>query len=67
MSIRPVVLLAVAGCAGLVASAQAPSPAVDFQRDIQPIFKQYCPGNPHWLCRPGYLSATDLTFAFEPG
>jgi hypothetical protein len=28
---------------------------------------QYCPGQPRWLCRPAQLTATDLTFAFEPG
>jgi hypothetical protein len=28
---------------------------------------QYCPGETRWLCRPGDLAATDLTFAFEPG
>lgn len=27
--------------------------------------QQYCPGAPAWVCRPGELPATDLTFAFE--
>ena len=30
-------------------------------------FAQYCPGAARWVCRAGELSATDLTFAFEPG
>jgi hypothetical protein len=30
-------------------------------------FAQYCPGAPNWLCRPGELPGTDLTFAFEQG
>jgi len=30
-------------------------------------FNQYCPTSPHWLCRPGDLPASDLTFAFEAG
>ena len=30
-------------------------------------FAQYCPGADHWVCRPGSLPATDLTFAFESG
>ena len=31
------------------------------------FFNQYCPGNPGWLCRPGDLGGTDLTFAFVQG
>jgi hypothetical protein len=30
-------------------------------------FGQYCPTSVRWICRPAYLPATDLTFAFEPG
>jgi hypothetical protein len=30
-------------------------------------FNQYCPGQTGWLCRPGDLPGTDLTFAFEQG
>jgi hypothetical protein len=30
-------------------------------------FNQYCPGQPQWLCRPGDLPGTDLTFAFSQG
>jgi hypothetical protein len=30
-------------------------------------FNQYCSSAPRWLCRPADLTATDLTFAFEPG
>ena len=30
-------------------------------------FNQYCPGNTMWLCRPGDLPGTDLTFGFEKG
>jgi hypothetical protein len=30
-------------------------------------YDQYCPSAPHWVCRPADLTATDLTFAFEPG
>ena len=30
-------------------------------------FNQYCPTSPRWLCRPGDLQASDLTFAFEAG
>jgi hypothetical protein len=30
-------------------------------------FAQYCPNNnTRWMCRPGDLPGTDLTFAFEP-
>jgi hypothetical protein len=29
-------------------------------------FAQYCPDKDRWLCRPGELPGTDLTFAFEP-
>jgi N-acetylneuraminic acid mutarotase len=29
-------------------------------------FRQYCPGQPCWVCRPDALPGTDLTFAFEP-
>ena len=31
------------------------------------LFAQYCPGASQWICRPGELPATDLTFAFELG
>ena len=31
------------------------------------LFAQYCPTQPHWLCRPQDLPSSDLTFAFEPG
>jgi hypothetical protein len=30
-------------------------------------FGQYCPDAVRWVCRPGDLTATDLTFAFEQG
>ncbi|HET6320313.1 MAG TPA: hypothetical protein VFG86_27975, partial [Chloroflexota bacterium] len=30
-------------------------------------FNQYCPDAARWVCRPGELTATDLTFAFEQG
>jgi hypothetical protein len=30
-------------------------------------FGQYCPSVDRWVCRPGDLAGTDLTFAFEPG
>jgi hypothetical protein len=30
-------------------------------------FGQYCPEATRWVCRPGDLAATDLTFAFEQG
>jgi hypothetical protein len=30
-------------------------------------FGQYCPGGTRWLCRPGDLPNSDLTFAFEQG
>jgi hypothetical protein len=29
------------------------------------FFRQYCPGQPNWVCRPSELPGTDLTFAFE--
>ncbi|HEX2036065.1 MAG TPA: hypothetical protein VHS99_17940 [Chloroflexota bacterium] len=29
------------------------------------FFRQYCPGAAQWVCRPGVLPGTDLTFAFE--
>jgi hypothetical protein len=29
-------------------------------------FAQYCPDKERWLCRPGDMPGTDLTFAFEP-
>ncbi|HEY1293252.1 MAG TPA: hypothetical protein VGJ60_09240 [Chloroflexota bacterium] len=31
------------------------------------FFKQYCPGQAQWLCRPNDLPATDMTFAFVQG
>jgi hypothetical protein len=31
------------------------------------FFNQYCPGQTTWLCRPGDLPGTDLTFAFVQG
>jgi hypothetical protein len=31
------------------------------------FYAQYCPSDPHGLCRPADLPATDLTFAFETG
>ena len=31
------------------------------------FFNQYCPGQTGWLCRPGELPATDLTYAFVQG
>jgi hypothetical protein len=30
-------------------------------------FGQYCPDTSRWVCRPGDLAATDLSFAFEQG
>ncbi|HEY3060869.1 MAG TPA: hypothetical protein VGL99_18055 [Chloroflexota bacterium] len=30
-------------------------------------YSQYCPDAARWVCRPGDLAATDLTFAFEQG
>lgn len=30
-------------------------------------FNQYCPGQTMWLCRPGDLPGTDLTFGFVQG
>jgi hypothetical protein len=29
------------------------------------FYRQYCPGQPGWLCRPAELEETDLTLAFE--
>ncbi|MGI9146646.1 MAG: hypothetical protein ACR2IK_08900 [Chloroflexota bacterium] len=31
------------------------------------FFNQYCPSNTLWLCRPGELAGTDLTYAFVNG
>ena len=31
------------------------------------FYAQYTPGAPLWLARPGDLSGTDLSWAFEPG
>jgi hypothetical protein len=31
------------------------------------FYNQYCPGGQRWVCRPGDLPTTDLTFAFEQG
>jgi hypothetical protein len=31
------------------------------------FFAQYCASRDKWVCRPGELPATDLTFAFEAG
>ena len=39
-------------------------PDLAAQAATSPLFSQYCPGAPNWLCRPDGLSATDLTFAF---
>jgi hypothetical protein len=35
------------------------------QAESSPLFGQYCPGAPGWLCRPAELPGTDLTVAFE--
>jgi hypothetical protein len=34
--------------------------------DRSPFLRQYCPDQPSWVCRPGELTDTDLSFAFEP-
>ena len=31
------------------------------------FFAEYCPGPTGWLCRPGDMPGSDLTFAFETG
>ena len=31
------------------------------------FFGQYCRGGTRWICRPGDLPGSDLTFAFEQG
>ena len=31
-----------------------------------PIYGQYCPTLPRWVCRPAGLPASDLALAFEP-
>jgi hypothetical protein len=31
------------------------------------FFSEYCPNGDRWVCRPGDLPASDLTFAFESG
>jgi hypothetical protein len=36
------------------------------QADRSPFLRQYCPGQPGWLCRPEQLPGADLTLAFEP-
>jgi hypothetical protein len=48
---------------GLLRDADLP-PDLRAQAATSPLFSQYCPGAPNWLCRPDGLSATDLTFAF---
>ena len=51
---------------GILRGADLP-PDLREQANGSPLFTQYCPGAPAWLCRPDDLLGTDLTFAFEPG
>jgi hypothetical protein len=47
----------------------APSLPPDLQQQASGsrFYGQYCRGGTRWLCRPGALGGTDLTFAFEQG
>jgi hypothetical protein len=37
------------------------------QASTSRFFAQYCRGGTRWICRPGDLPGTDLTYAFEQG
>ena len=50
----------------IIMNQNVPGDLLDQARESQ-FFNQYCPGNAGWLCRPGDLSGTDLTFGFEKG
>jgi hypothetical protein len=47
----------------------APNLPQDLQQQASSsrFFAQYCRGNTRWICRPGDLPGSDLTFAFEQG
>jgi hypothetical protein len=49
-----------------IITAQGLPPDLAQQAADSRFVRQYCPGNPRWLCRPGELPGTDLTFAFQP-
>ena len=48
-------------------SAPSLPPDLQQQSSSSRFFNQYCRGGTRWLCRPGDLAGTDLTFAFEQG
>jgi hypothetical protein len=47
----------------------APNLPQDLQQQASAsrFFAQYCKGGTRWICRPGDLPGSDLTFAFEQG
>jgi hypothetical protein len=48
----------------------APNLPPDLQQQAsssQRYFAQYCRSGTRWICRPGDLPGSDLTFAFEQG
>jgi hypothetical protein len=53
--------------AGNAQAAAYVAPDLLAQAKESRYFNQYCPGQTQWLCRPGDLPATDLTFAFVQG
>ncbi len=50
----------------ILMNQNVPGDLMDQSRESR-YFNQYCPGNTMWLCRPGDLPGTDLTFGFEKG
>jgi hypothetical protein len=53
----------------VILGPSAPSLPQDLQQQSSSsrFFNQYCRGGTGWICRPGDLQGTDLTFAFEQG
>ena len=53
----------------IILGPSAPNLPQDLARDAASsrYFNQYCRGGTRWICRPGDLPGSDLTFAFEQG
>jgi hypothetical protein len=50
----------------IIMNQNVPADLAEQSRESR-YFNQYCPGANMWLCRPGDLPGTDLTFAFVQG